>query len=528
MVSSTVVLGLTVATLVGFTGLGVWVSRGRVDSAEDFITARNSAGQGMTTATLIASVMGVWILLSAPEAGALYGIAAVIGYAIGEAVPMLAYSKIGPRVRELIPEGHSLTEYAYARYGGAMYAFVLAVSVLYMFVFLAAELTGISLALHFVAGVPQWQTAVLVGGFVLLYTGYGGLRASIVTDTVQTLVILPLLVVVVAAVVLTLGGTGAVYEGIASANPTLLDPGHVPGIRFGLALVFAILGAELLNQTWWQRIFAADSADVVERGFRTATVANGLVLLLATLLGVVAVGHADVSTAFGTDGYNAGIALFVLLEGAFSEWVGVGVLLLALVLVMSTTDTLFNALSSVVTTDLPRLLDDPDDRTLRVGARALTVVVAVAAIAVSLRARSVLRLFFVADLLGAAVGFPLVYGLFTTRLSGTDALVSGLVGLAVGSAVFPFPFGLHGAADSLLGGLLPESDPTYLLPFAGAFLSSTALALLLSRLSSEEFDLNRLSEEIHTLDGTVPDGGATAATSDGVPGADDGSEASEQ
>ncbi|WP_227356023.1 sodium:solute symporter family transporter [Haladaptatus salinisoli] len=512
MVSSAVALGLTVATLAVFTGVGVWFSHGKVESVEDLITARDSTGEGRTSATLIASVMGVWILLSAPEAGALYGIAAVVGYGVGEAIPMLAYSKLGPRIREVIPKGHSLTEYAYARYGGAMYAFVIAVSVLYMFVFLAAELTGISLALHHVAGVPQWQTAVLVGGFVLLYTGYGGLRASIVTDTIQMLLILPLLVASVVTVVFVLGGTGGVYEGIVSADSTLLDPGFVPGIRFGVALVFAILGAELINQTWWQRIYAADGSDTVERGFRTATVANGLILLLATLLGVVAVGHADVVTQFGSENYNAGIAFFVLLEGTVAEWVVLTVLLLALVLVMSTADTLFNALSSLVTADLPRLLEDPDDRTLRFSARAFTVVIAVAAIAVSLRARSVLRLFFVADLLGAAVGFPLVYGLFSGRLSGTGALVSSLAGLAVGSAYFPFPFGLHEVLDSLLGDALPAADTTYLIPFAGAFLISTGLTLIIARFSSGEFDLSRLSHEIRRFDEPATDGGSPVDT----------------
>jgi Na+/proline symporter len=166
VVSTAAALGLTVLTLALFAGLGVWYSRGRIRGVEDLISARDSVGDGRTTATLIASVMGVWILLSAPEAGAGFGIAAVVGYAVGEGVPMLAYAALGPRIRRLIPEGHSLSEYAFARYGGAMYAFVLAVSALYMFVFLAAELTGISRALALVAGVPQWQTAVLVGGFV--------------------------------------------------------------------------------------------------------------------------------------------------------------------------------------------------------------------------------------------------------------------------------------------------------------------------------------------------------------------------
>ena len=509
MVTSTTALGLTLVTLAIFSGLGIWFSRGRINSVEDLITARDSVGEGRMTATLIASVMGVWILLSAPEAGALYGIAAVVGYGIGEAVPMLAYRKLGPRIREVIPEGHSLTEYAYARYGGTMYAFVIVVSVLYMFVFLAAELTGITQAFHHVAEVPRWQTAVLVGGFVLLYTTYGGLQASIFTDTIQTLLLLPLLVVSVAAIVFTLGGADAVHQGIVERNSALLDPGYIPGIRFGIALVFAVLGAELVNQTWWQRIYAATDSETVERGFRTATIANGLIMLAATLLGTIAVGHAAVVTS-GQD-YNAGVAFFVLLEGTFAEWIVIVVLLLAVVLVMSTTDTLFNALSSLVTTDLSRLLSDPNDRTLRLGARGLTVVVAVAAILVSLRARSVLQLFFLSDLLGAAVGFPLVYGLFSGRLSGPGALVSSLIGLAVGSAFFPFPFGIHSTLNSMLGGFLPAPDPTYLLPFGGAFLTSTVVTVVVSRSTSTSFDLDRLSQKVQRFDRPKTDDGRSTA-----------------
>jgi SSS family solute:Na+ symporter len=504
VVSSAVALGLTVVTLVVFTGLGVWYSRGSVQSVEDLISARNSAGDGQMTATLVASVMGVWILFSAPEAGAGFGIAAVVGYAIGEAAPMFAYSKLGPRIRKLVPDGHSLTEYAHARYGDAMYAFVLVVSALYMFIFLAAELTGIAGALSLVAGVPQWQTAVLVGGFVLLYTGYGGLRASIFTDTIQALLVLPLLVVAFAGAVVALGGVGAVHDGIVAANPTLLDPGFAAGLQFGLALAFAILGAELINQTWWQRIYAGKDSETVQRGFRNATVANSLIVFVAALFGIVAVGQTAVVTTLGPE-YNADIAFFLLLDAAFPAWVVLAVVLLALLLVMSSVDTLFNALSSIVTADLPRLLSDPDDRTLRLGSRTLTVAVAVAAIYVSLRAQSVLRLFFLADLLGAAVAFPLVYGLYSRSLTGPGALASSVVGLAVGLAYFP-DFRGYITTIPAVGGLLPASDPLYLTSFAGAFLVSTVLTLVVAWVSNAEQDLEALSGETTRLDKHAVDG----------------------
>jgi Na+/proline symporter len=174
---------------------------------------------------------------------------------------------------------------------------------------------------------------------------------------------------------------------------------------------------------------------------------------------------------------------------------------------MSSVDTLFNALSSIVTADLPRLLADPDDRTLKLGARALTVVVAVAAIYVSLRAQSVLRLFFFADLLGAAVAFPLVYGLYSRRLTGLGALASSVGGLAVGLAFFPDFRGVITGLP-LVGDLLPAADPLYLTSFGGAFLVATGLALVAARLSSADHDLENLSRDIGRLDEVAPDGGA--------------------
>ncbi|MFT4891683.1 MAG: SSS family solute:Na+ symporter [Halobacteriales archaeon] len=510
MVSGGVALGLTALTLAVFTTLGIWYTRGRVTTVEDFISARGSAGQGMTTATLIASVMGVWILLAVPEAGAAFGgIAAVAGYAIGEALPMLAYAKLGPRIRELIPEGHSLTEYVYARYGVAMYVFILIVSLFYMFIFLAAELTGITSALNLVAGVPRWQTAVLVGGFVLVYTGYGGLRASIFTDTLQTLLLLPLLVATFVGAVIALGGTGAVHAAIVAEDPALIDPGFFAGLRFGVWVAVAILGAELVNQTWWQRIYAAEDADTLRRGFGVAAVANAVIVFLAGLFGVLARGHVDVVTAAGSADYNASIALFLLLEEAFSDPFVLGITLLAVLLVMSSADTLFNAMASVVTADLPRVLADPTDRTLRLGARALTVVVALAAIYVSLRARSVLRLFLLADLLGAAVMVPLLSGLYSRRVTGGGALVSGLAGLAVGVTYFggirTFVAGLPGVA------ILPPADN--LIAFLGAAGVSTLGVLVTIALSTSRFDLGRLDSEIRSLD--------DAARADGGPGESD-------
>ncbi|MFB6205080.1 MAG: sodium:proline symporter [Haloglomus sp.] len=502
MVSTAVALGATVVTLAVFAAIGVRYSGGD-RGIESFISARGSVGSYRLGATVLASSMGAWILFSPPEAGAAFGgIAAVAGYAVGSAVALLAYVKLGPRIRELIPEGHSLTEYAYVRYGPAAYAYVLAVSVAYMFVFLAAEFTGIAGALSLIADVPAWQTAALIGGFVLLYTGYGGLRASIVTDTIQTAVLLPLIAVGFVGAVVALGGPVHLVRETTATNPQLLDPTFLPGVQFGVYVVVAIAGAELVNQAWWQRVYAAADDAAVRRGFGLGAALVVPMVLFSGLFGVAAAGLGALEQG------EASIAFFVLLQQSFPEWVVLVVVLVAVLLVTSSADTLFNAIASLVTSDLPRLLDDPSDERLTAAARGLTGVVALAATVVGAQEYSVLAIFLTADLLAAATFGPLLAGLYTPRLSGGAMLGSSVAGLLVGLTFFP-------TARGVLAGLPGASalpTPSFLYAFLGAAAVSVGLAALATRVAPADYDLDRLSTEIRTLDGG--DQSADAAPAD--------------
>jgi Na+/proline symporter len=508
VVTTTTALVVTTLTLL-LTGVaGLLYARGRVNSLDDYLTARNSAGVGTTTATLVASGMGAWILLSPAEAGAAFGgVSAVVGYAVGSAVPLLVFSVVGVRVRDLLPAGHSLTEYVLARYGRATYGYVLLVTVAYMFVFLAAEMTGVALALEYVAGVPAWQTAALVGGVALVYTAYGGLVASIFTDTVQTLLVLPLLALSAGAAVLALGGTGAVHASVRAANPALLDPFNPPGVLFGVYVVVAVTGAELLNQAGWQRVYAARDAATTRVAFRAAAVAVVPLLLLAGLLGVAAVGY-------GVPEGDASVAFFVLVVEAFPEPVALAVVVLAVLLVTSTADTLFNAIASVVTVDLPRVVSEPSDRTLTLAARGVTAVVALGAVVVGARGYSVLTLFLLADLLAAATFLPVLHGLYSGRPTGRGALAASLAGLVVGLALFPTARGVLAAAG--LAGPLPPAS------FAGSFLGAAVVSglgsLVAARLTPGRVDLATLGARVRALDGDGPAPGSEPADATDAPG----------
>src|SRR3546814_16071414 len=82
--------------------------------------------------TLLASTLGAWILFSPAQAATWGGLAAVIGYAIGALSPRFLMIPLGRRMRELIPQGHTLTEFVIMRYGRPMYGLTLLIMLFYI------------------------------------------------------------------------------------------------------------------------------------------------------------------------------------------------------------------------------------------------------------------------------------------------------------------------------------------------------------------------------------------------------------
>jgi Na+/proline symporter len=239
-------------------------------------------------------------------------------------------------------------------------------------------------------------------------------------------------------------------------------------------------------------------------------------VFLAGLFGLAAAGMG--LTAEG----GASVAFFLVLEAAFPEWVTLVVVVLAVLLVMSTADTLFNALASIVTADLPRVLADPSQPRLRRAARLLTLAVAVAAAAVGAQGYSVLTLFLLADLLGAASFVPFLHGLYSARATEPGALLASLAGLTVGLAYFP-PLRAPIAAIPVLGGVLPA--PSFTWSFVGATVLSSALTLATARATDARFDLDGLARRIRSLEESAPGPDSDSnsnSNSDSDPAADGG------
>lgn len=450
-----IAIAVTLVTAGLFALLGLLHASRQTINLEDYMVSRNRLGTGMAFATIVASAMGVWILFSPPQVGATSGIAGIIGYCLGSAAPLALFTRIGPRLRQLMPSGHSLNEFVLYRFGNTMYLMVLGIIVFYMFIYLAAELTAIAKAVQILADVPLGWTALVVITATFVYTTYGGLGASIFTDAIQFVVIVPLLLISFAVALLSLGGWSAAIAPVQLNAPALLSLGNLDGIKFGATLIIAILAAEVFNQSNWQRIYACRTDQTVQRSFLGSALVTLPLIMVAGGLGLLAAHF----------GFNDDRAFFSLLERlSLPLWFVMTVLVLALSLVMSTLSSLLNGIASVFAVDITRLFPQMQSSRLLRTSRVLTVATGLPAIAIAAQGYDVLYLFLLADLVCAGAVFPVVWGMYARQISGTIALWSSVVGIAVGALFFP------------------KSDftPWINLPFAGDLLVSFGSAVVIS------------------------------------------------
>ena len=444
-------LAAIVAALCLFGWLGLR-ARKTANGIDDYMTARNSQGATTIGLSFLASGMGAWILFAPPEVGAFVGPVALAGYALGAALPFIVFAMLGPVIRRRMPEGRSISEFAEQRFGKGMRRWVSLISVLYMSCFLAAELTAIGSITGLLSNLNGQVVIIGIAVTTLIYTTWGGLRASLATDRWQALLLMALL--------------AAVLFVDWKHLPAMAESAELPGIPFwsavsvALTLVLAVTAANLFHQGYWQRLWAARDSASLWKG----AILGGA----ATIVVVGVVGGLGMSAAMaGLELGQPPIPFFALLNEA-PQWLGAVALVLAVTLVASSVDTLQNGIASLAVAEKTGL-------TLT-GARWVTVALMVPVVAIALQGASVLRLFLIADLLCATAIIPILMGLWprVTTVAAMSGVLAGLVGAVLPDWVMTGSF-----SEALHIASFPGGAPT-LAPFAGALVASGGITLLLT------------------------------------------------
>ena len=416
------VLGISIIFVI----VGIVYSK-KFKGLNNYLLANRSVGTFSLTSSLVASALGAWILFGPASAATWGGIGAVIGYALGTAFPLFILIYLGTQFREKYPKGKTLIEVIRFKYGPNLFKLTLVLSIFYMTIFLIAEVTAVSMLINYISGTDLWITAFIVIISSLIYTLYGGLRASIFTDNIQFLFLVVLLLITF-SYLLNFNTNEFNFDYIKTKQPQLLSIDYLPNFTAGLTFFIAVAATNLFHQGNWQRVYAAKNTEVLKKSLIFSFLIIIPIVFFMGFTGLVAVSSENLVAP--------DLAFFQLLLKDQYLIISVIIIFLAISLTVSSIDTIINAISSLIIVDGKKIIKIKNYDLL---SKQIIIILSIVALFVASKGLSILYLFLLADLLCCAAVLSIFYGFYSKSFSEKKAYVSILIGLLAGLLLFPSP-----------------------------------------------------------------------------------------
>ena len=444
--TSAILLALILSII--FVTIGIYYSK-KYKGLNNYLVANRDIGTFSLTTSLVSSALGAWILFGPASAATWGGIGAIIGYSLGAAFPLFILIFLGEKLRKLFPRAKTLIEVIRIKFGKKLFKLVLFLSIFYMLIFLIAEVTAVSLLINYISGTSLWITALIVILSSLIYTLYGGLRASIFTDNIQ-FVIFIILLLLSFSYLISFNSEQFNFNTIKSNKPMLLSSDYLPNFTSGLTFFIAVAATNLFHQGNWQRVYAARNNNVLKRSLFFSFLIIIPIVFFMGFCGLVAVStNSDITPD---------LAFFNLLLKEEAIMMSIIILILAISLTVSSIDTLINAISSLIVVDGNKIINFKGDYLIL--SKQIIIFLSLLAFLVSSMGFSILYLFLLADLFCCAAVLSIFYSFYTKSLNEKNVLASIVIGLIGGLLLFPSP---DFSKSILVGIILPiDSVPAFI------------------------------------------------------------------
>lgn len=531
---------LTIALLAFFFGgtFLISLSIGRKqENADNYMTAGNSVGFGISAASMTATWIWAASMYASATSGYTYGISGPIHYGLWGALMILFIYPFGRRIRALAPEAHTLAEVMYARHGRSSQLMLGGSNILGSLLSLTANFIAGGALIDMLSPLSFSQGTMIVAGGVLLYTLWSGFRASVLTDFVQVCAMLGAVILIVPTIFFAAGGGTIFVEG--ASNLTAQQQSFFSSDAFlnqGAPYIAAVLAYAIGNQTIAQRLFAVRE-DLIKPTFITATVGYGSTVIGIGMLGVVAL-YLGIEPMDGD--------LNNLVPQLASSYLGPVLLSIFFIMIIgslaSTADSDLAALSSIMMADVYGRnvggKGKTNPRTMLLVGRVTMIVATGAALSFAGSRMNILDLLVFVGAIWGALVFPVIASFYWNKVTNSAFTVSVLATLAlffpirfswipmtgliphavdilaalgVGVVIGLMAFGFFGARVGRIAGVIAAVAVT---PFAVGFLHeyavlsssliayavSTIICVAMSRRSRDRFDFDVIAERTGRFD----------------------------
>ncbi|KAG0028009.1 hypothetical protein BGZ82_008651 [Podila clonocystis] len=478
-------------------------------TSEEYMAAGRNVKTGLVASAVVSSWTWAATLLQSSSVAYKYGISGPFWYASGASVQVLLFSILAIELKRKCKNAHTFLEIVSIRYGRKAHYIFLFFGLLTNIIVSAMLLLGGSAVVTALTGMNTYAACFLLPLGVIIYTLFGGLKATFIADYTHTVVIMFIVLLFSFTAYTTsdlIGSPGRMYELLQEASirhpvsgnheGSYLTMASSNGLMFGIINLCSNFGTVFIDNAYWQRAIAAEPHSTVKAYLIGGLSWFAIPFTLATTLGISAVAlessehfptfpnrltPSDVSA--GLVAPNAAVAL--LGQGG-----AIAVLLLVFMAVTSAASAELIAVSSICTFDVYRSYINP----MATGKQLIRVSHAVVAgfgiimgvLAVILKEAGI-DLGYLYSLMGVLISsavMPVTFTLLWKKQNVTAACVAPIGGLAVSITAWLVCAKLYSGEITLA---TTGTDQAMLAGNLGALLGGGIISVVLSLIKPDNY-----------------------------------------
>lgn len=333
----------------------------------------NTAGRNIKTGILASSVVSAWTwaatFLQSSSVTYQYGLGGSYWYAAGASIQIVLFAILAIELKRKSATAHTFPEIINARFGSTSHKIFLFFGLLTNSIITAMLVIGGAAVVNSLTGINIYVAAFLIPVGVVIYTFFGGLRATFIAEYFNSSLIFLVILIFVTTVYFVngnIGGVSGMYEKIvhsAVIKPVVENSGSSyltlassGALLFGIINIVGNFGTVFVNQSYYQRAIAARPKSAV-KGFLIGGLAwFSIPFTLATTLGLAAIA---MGMTFSADQISMGLVAPSVASGLLGD---IGAILLLTIIFTAVTaagSAELTAVSSLFTYDVYRTYLNP-------------------------------------------------------------------------------------------------------------------------------------------------------------------------
>lgn len=421
--------------------------------------------RNMGTLSAAMSIAATWIwapaLFVSADRAYTNGLPGLFWFLVPNILCLILFIPFAKKIRKEMPQGITLSGFMGEKYKSDK------VKGVYLFQLTSLTIlsTGVQLLaggkiLSTITGLPFSVMTIILALIAFSYSQFSGIRASVLTDAIQMVLILGACVIFVPWALNIDNGISSLMAGLAGKTGEYTSLFTGKGLEvffaFGLPTAIGLIAGPFGDQCFWQRTFAINEKKI-GKAFLIGAILFGIVPLSMGILGFIAAGS-------GFEAINSGIVNFELITHLFPKWVVLPFLFMLISGLLSTVDSNLCAVASL-TSDIVKKSD------MLLSKVAMTVLLALGIAIANIPGLTITYLFLIYGTLRATTLLPTVMTLKGMKLTANGVCSGVITALVIGLPIFAYGTILNISLYKTIGSLT-------------TVLSAGAVAFIISRLEA--------------------------------------------